>query len=122
MRLPVPKHTDGQREHAVSPLWVKQRVGAYFKSGAGWLSEARPQHRRIHQNCTTLFSVVNAVPLRPLPYPEAERLVSPVNVAKGNFMGLNVADFQYAAWRDHAAIFDGIEGIQTPAFPHDRER
>jgi len=48
--------------------------------------------------------------------------MSPVTVAKGNFMGLNVADFQYAAWRDHAAIFDGIEGIQTPAFPHDRVR
>jgi len=65
---------------------------------------------------TSIFTVVNAVLLRPLPYRDADRLVSPVNIGKDNFMGLGVADFQYAAWRDQSKIFDGIAAYTNRRF------
>jgi predicted permease len=65
---------------------------------------------------TSIFTVVNAVLLRPLPYRDAARLVSPVNFGKDNFLGLGVADFQYAAWRDQARIFDGAAAYTSRQF------
>src|SRR5439155_6745583 len=58
-----------------------------------------------------------AVLLRPLPYRDAERLVSPVNVnTRETFMDLAIADFQYATWRDQAKVFDGIAGYTGRQF------
>ena len=57
---------------------------------------------------TSIFSVVYAVLLRPLPYRDAGRLVAPTNVSKETFFGWGVGDFQYAGWRDQAGVFDGI--------------
>ena len=56
---------------------------------------------------TAIFSVVYAVLLHPLPYPHAERLVSALAGATRPLQSA-VADFQYAAWRDQAGIWDGI--------------
>ena len=57
---------------------------------------------------TSIFSVVYAVLLRPLPYRDAARLVAPTNASPDALLSWGIPDFQYAGWRDQAAIFDGI--------------
>jgi predicted permease len=57
---------------------------------------------------TSIFSVVHAVLLHPLPYRHAERLIVPSNVREESMIALGVADFEYAQWRDQAGIWDGI--------------
>jgi len=59
---------------------------------------------------TAIFSVIDAVLLHPLPYRDAERLVTPTMPGNGPF----VADYQYAAWRDQAAVFDGFAAYTSP--------
>ncbi|MDX1396258.1 MAG: ADOP family duplicated permease [Gemmatimonadota bacterium] len=66
--------------------------------------------------CAAMFSVVNAVLLRPLPYPEPERLVNvyPTNpqwvstpgfdAARGSFSYPELEDL----WRDGTHVFDGL--------------
>ena len=65
---------------------------------------------------TSIFSVVYAVLLHPLPYKDAGRLVAPTNISKDTFFGWGVGDFQYAAWRDQAAVFDGIAAFTGRQF------
>ena len=57
---------------------------------------------------TSIFSVVHAVLMHPLPYRHSERLIVPTNVGQENMIALGVADFEYAQWRDQAGIWDGI--------------
>jgi putative ABC transport system permease protein len=61
---------------------------------------------------TAIFSVVNAVLLRPLPYPESERLVMLWStwVSQGvPFGGSALPD--YREWRDQSHSFDGLGGF-----------
>src|ERR1051325_8207622 len=44
---------------------------------------------------TSIFSIVQAVLLRQLPYKDAARLVTAESIAKDDFLGPRVADFQY---------------------------
>ena len=66
---------------------------------------------------TAIFSVVDAVLLRPLPYPEANRLVflwSTMNSQGVPFAGSALPD--YYAWRDQNRVFDGLAGFYNGDF------
>jgi predicted permease len=63
-----------------------------------------------------IFSVVDAVLLHPLPYRDGERLVSPVAVRNDGPIQQSVTDYQYAAWRDEAAVFDAIAAYTNLRF------
>lgn len=61
---------------------------------------------------TAVFSVVNAVLVRPLNYPHAERLVwvAPTN-ARGRDNVVMAPDFE--TWRDRATVFERLAGYMT---------
>ena len=66
---------------------------------------------------TAIFSVVDAVLLRPLPYPEANRLVflwSTMNSQGVPIAGSALPD--YYAWRDQNRVFDGLAGFYNGDF------
>ena len=58
---------------------------------------------------SAMFSVVNGVLLRPLPYPEQDRLIDVVHQAPGLGIGrLFASSAIYFAYADHNRTFDGI--------------
>src|SRR5436309_14706228 len=66
---------------------------------------------------TAIFSVVDAVLLRPLRYPEANRLVflwSTMNSQGVPISGSALPD--YYAWRDQNRVFDGLAGFYNGDF------
>ena len=63
---------------------------------------------------TAIFSVVNAVLLRPLPYRDPDRIVTIGNYrANQNFVRVNGADF--LDWREQAKVFEYIAAFATDA-------
>ena len=67
---------------------------------------------------TAVFSVVNAVLVRPLAYPHDERLVW---IAPSNARGEDdvVMSPDFVAWRDQATVFDQLAGFLTAWEPVD---
>jgi putative ABC transport system permease protein len=58
---------------------------------------------------TAIFSVVDAVLLRPLPYPDADRLVQVSNFwRKTGLRGGTVSAPDFHDWHDQATVFDGL--------------
>ncbi|HSE98825.1 MAG TPA: ABC transporter permease [Blastocatellia bacterium] len=55
---------------------------------------------------TAVFSVVNAVLLRPLPYPDAERLVSVGQQFRSGLAGVGEPKFLF--WREHSQSFEAL--------------
>ena len=64
---------------------------------------------------TTIFSVVNAVLLKALPFQQPEQLVSVQKVAEpGGFPG--IAAYQYLAWKDRNTSFDDVAAFTDNNF------
>src|SRR5688572_22079378 len=63
---------------------------------------------------TTIFTVVNAVLLRPLPYPDSERVVVLREQAlrSGNIVNVHPANF--LEWQRRATSFEALALVQMP--------
>src|SRR5207253_2169198 len=62
---------------------------------------------------TTILSAVNAILVRPLPYPNADQLVAVYsqNIERG-YHGTNISYPDFASWRDESTTFSAL-GIWT---------
>jgi predicted permease len=68
-------------------------------------------------SATTVFSVGDALLLRPLPYPNGSRLVQ-VGTVRGSDQRITVASFEdFADWRDRQRTFDALGAIQRQTLP-----
>ena len=66
---------------------------------------------------TAIFSVVDAVLLRPLPYPEANRLVFLWSTMNSQGVPLSSSALpDYQGWRDHSQTFDGLAAFYNGDF------
>jgi putative ABC transport system permease protein len=121
------------RAAAVASFGGRGRVQdqAYDVRGGAWLETAwqdlRQGGRMLRRNpgfaaialltltvgigaTTAIFSVVNAVLLRPLPYPEADRLVVLKTSQRTTGATYDSAMPDYRAWRDQTTAFEGLAG------------
>lgn len=66
---------------------------------------------------TAIFSVVDAVLLRPLPYPDANRLVFLWSTMNSQGVPLSSSALpDYQGWRDHNQVFDGLAAFYNGDF------
>ena len=60
---------------------------------------------------TAIFSVVNAALLRPLPYPDAQRIVQLYATRDGDLSTVSPPDF--TDWREQAGVFKGVAALNS---------
>ena len=65
---------------------------------------------------TAIFTVVNAVLLRPLPYPNAERLMM-VGTSTPSFKIFNATKNRFLYWRQRSASFEGLTTFRSFSGP-----
>jgi putative ABC transport system permease protein len=66
--------------------------------------------------CTAIFSVVNAVLLRPLDFPDAHRLVVLRETNLPQFPEFSVSPANFRDWQQQADAFDGIYAVRNGSF------
>jgi len=59
---------------------------------------------------TAVFSIVNAVLLRPLLYPQPDRLMAIQATRLGQKDGFGTAEGVFADWKDRSTSFEGMAG------------
>ena len=57
---------------------------------------------------TAIFTVVNGVLLRPLPFPHAERIMRLVRGYRGGITGTAATATKFLFWRDHNHAFEAV--------------
>src|ERR1700723_1857631 len=89
------------------PVDFAIRPVSLLRQSSRWLSELAVPPR--------FFSVINGVLLRPLPYPDADRLVAVSNVfpKDESLLGL-VSGSDVANWRADNHVFDRLEFVSHP--------
>jgi putative ABC transport system permease protein len=66
--------------------------------------------------CAAIFSVVDGVLLRPLPYPRSERLVVVQETLLPRFAEFAVAPSHYLAWREQATSFESLAALHDGGY------
>lgn len=66
--------------------------------------------------CTAIFTVVNSVILRPLEYPESDRLVVIRETNLPQFPEFSVAPGQYFSWLEQAKSFEQLAATQNSSY------
>jgi putative ABC transport system permease protein len=66
--------------------------------------------------CVAIFSVVDAVLLRPMPYPDPERLVTLSEKKLPRFTAAPVAPGKYFEWRRQATSFQGLAALRDGSY------
>src|SRR2546429_3867722 len=64
---------------------------------------------------TAIFSVINAVLLRPLPYPESERLVW-LSERGPNFPTMSISYPNFSDWREQQTVFEQKGGYNLGSY------
>jgi putative ABC transport system permease protein len=108
------RHIDEQwyREQRRASMWSDLRQDSWYAVRALWRSPGFTATAvltlalGIGAN-TAIFSVVNAVLLRPLPYPESERLVW-LSERHPNFPEMSIAYPNFSDWRTQQTVFEHV--------------
>jgi putative ABC transport system permease protein len=66
--------------------------------------------------CTAIFSVVSGVLLRPLPYPESDRLVVVRETNFPKFPEFSVAAGQYFSWLEQSSSWESLTAVRRASY------